>query len=61
MSDYEIKYRVYKVGGVRCVRKFDSMEEAKAWCWTREPKKGHEGYRIEWQYENESTPRSIYL
>lgn len=42
-----MSYRVYKAysGTNKCVRKFDSLDEAKTWCWTRD---NGATYRIEW-------------
>lgn len=51
-------YRVFKSNGTKCIRKFESIDEAKAWCWTMNT--GH-SYRIEWQYEDESNPRVLYV
>lgn len=51
-------YRVFKSNGTKCIRKFENIEDAKAWCWTVDT-----GcvYRIEWQYENESSPRRLFI
>lgn len=51
-------YRVFKSNGTKCIRKFENIEDAKAWCWTVGT-----GclYRIEWQYENESNPRRLFI
>ena len=51
-------YRVFKSNGSKCIRKFESLQEAQEWCWTVDT-----GcyYRIDFQYENESSPRSIYI
>ncbi len=53
----EITYRVYKMGGLRCIRKFASLDDAWDWCILRESGP----YRIEWQYPDELTPRSTYV
>lgn len=43
-------YRVYKgYAGTKCIRKFDNLQEAQMWCWSRDRE---EPYRIEWEYEN---------
>lgn len=51
-------YRIYKRNGIKCIRKFDNLDDAKTWVWLRED---CSQYRIEFQYENESEPRSIYF
>lgn len=39
-------YRVYKgYTGTKCVKKFDSLQDAQTWCWVRDRT---EPYRIEW-------------
>lgn len=49
-------YRIFTADGTKCIRKFDTMSEAREWCWE------HEGYhRIEWQYEDEADARRMYL
>lgn len=54
----KMQYRVYEANGTRCIRKFDSLDEAQAWCWTVDTGKG---YRIDFQYDGEDAPRSIYV
>ena len=51
-------FRVFKSNGTKCIRKFDSIEEAKVWCWTMDV---DHRYRIEWQYEGESSPRRLFV
>lgn len=51
-------YRVYTENGTKCIRKFDSLDEAKRWCMVRDTGKT---YRIEFQYEGEESPRRIYM
>ena len=50
-------YRVFTTNGSKCIRKFESLEEAQVWCWVKDV---DHGYRIEWQYEGESKPRTLY-
>lgn len=54
----QMQYRVYKANGTRCIRKFDTLDEAQGWCWTRDT---GETYRIEWQYPDEGEPRRLYV
>lgn len=51
-------YKVYKANGTKCIKKFENIDEAHEWCWLKD--NGNE-YRIEFQYENEDTPRRIYV
>lgn len=51
-------YRIYKANGSKCIRKFESLDEAKEWCWLTET---GNYYRIEWQYEDEASPRRMYI
>ena len=57
-AEYKLQFRVYKTNGTRCIRKFDSLEAAKSWCFTCNSPDSH---RIEWRYENETEPRRMYL
>lgn len=50
-------YRVFTTNGTKCIRKFDNLDDAKSFCWLRDGN----GYRIEWQYEGECSPRRFYL
>lgn len=36
--------KIYKLNGTRCIRKFDSIEDAQRWCWTVNT---GDNYRIE--------------
>ena len=41
-----MSYRIYKgYRGTKCIRKFDSLEDAQMWCVIRDHT---EPYRIEW-------------
>ena len=51
-------YRVFKSNGTKCIRKFESIDEAQEWCWTAN---ASHSYRIEFQYEGESEPRRIFV
>ena len=51
-------YRVFKSNGSKCIRKFDSIDEAKAWCWSVDTGCA---YRIEYQYKGESSPRKVFI
>lgn len=53
-----MEYRVYKANGSKCIRKFEKLEDAQAWCWTVDTGKA---YRIEWQYDDEDSPRKIFV
>lgn len=39
----KIEFKVYKLNGTKCIRKFDSLEEAQSWVWVHE-----DLYRIDW-------------
>lgn len=51
-------YRVFKFDGTKCIRKFDSIEDAKTWCYTVNT---GETYRIEFIFDGESAPRCEYI
>lgn len=53
-------YRVYKRNGTKCIKKFESIEDAKRWCWCR-ANSNPNLYRIEFQYEGEEAPRRILV
>jgi hypothetical protein len=39
-------YRVYRgYSGRKCIRRFDSLDDAQMWCWSRDRV---DPYRIEW-------------
>ena len=50
-------YKVYKANGTKCVKTFESIDEAKSWIWTRD---NGNTYRIEYKYEDEEEPRKMY-
>lgn len=57
-AETKMQYRVYEANGTRCIRKFDSIDEAQEWCWTVDTGKS---YRIEFQYDGEEAPRRVYM
>jgi hypothetical protein len=48
-NETKAEYRVYEANGTRCIRKFESLDDAKAWAWTVATGKS---YRIEWAEED---------
>ena len=38
-----LTFRVYKINGTKCIRKFDNLEEAQSWVWVHE-----DLYRVDW-------------
>ena len=57
-AETKMQYRVYEMNGTRCIRKFDSIDEASEWCMVVDTGKS---YRIEFQYDGEEAPRRIYM
>lgn len=53
-----MEYRVYAVGGARCIRKFESLDDAKAFCFALDTGKS---YYIEFRYDDKDAPRRIYI
>ena len=39
----KMQFRVYKLNGTKCIRKFDSFEEAESWVNVHE-----DWYRVDW-------------
>ena len=41
--EMKLQFRVYKLNGTKCIRKFDSLGEAQSWVWVHE-----DLYRVDW-------------
>lgn len=39
----QVTFRVYKLHGTKCIRKFDNLDDAKSWVNIRE-----DWYRVDW-------------